>query len=333
MTTLVLTPGPSTDLRARARAKRWALAAGLALGYLADQLFGDPRRCHPVAGFGRLAGALERVSYADHRLAGGVHVAVLVGSAAALGLGIQRAAQRRPPLLLGMAAAATWTVLGGRSLRHEAMTIAGLLAADDPAAARVQLRNLVGRETSELTEGEIARACVESVAENTSDAVVAPLLWGAVAGLPGLLGYRALNTLDAMIGHRSPRYCCFGWAAARLDDVANWVPARVAGALAGGSARLVGGSTATAICTVRRDAGQHPSPNAGVVESAFAGALGVRLGGQNVYDGRAEERGVLGDGRPVQPEDIPRANRLATATSLGGLLVAVLIAAFRGGRR
>lgn len=311
---------------------RWVLAAGLALGYLADQVLGDPRRFHPVAGFGQLAGALEGRTYADHRLPGGGHVMVLLGGAAALGLGLQQLAGRHPLLRLAITAAATWTVLGGRSLQHEAETVAGQLAAGDLPAARVQLRNLVGRETSELSAGEVARACVESVAENTSDAVVAPLLWGAVAGLPGLLAYRALNTLDAMIGHRSPRYRRFGWAAARLDDVANWVPARVAGALASGSARLVGGSATTALRTVRRDAGQHPSPNAGVVEAAFAGALGVRLGGENVYAGHAENRGVLGNGRQVQPTDIARANQLAAATSRGGLMVAVLVAGLRGGR-
>ena len=172
----------------------------------------------------------------------------------------------------------------------------------------------------------MARACLESVAENTSDAVVAPLLWGAVAGVPGLLGYRAVNTLDAMIGHRSPRYRHFGWAAARLDDVANWLPARVAGWAASLAAPLVGGSTAEARHTVRRDSGRHPSPNAGVVEAAFAGALGVRLGGRNVYAGRGEDRGVLGSGRPVETADIARANRLAAATSLLSLGVAAALA-------
>ena len=139
---------------------------------------------------------------------------------------------------------------------------------------------------------------MESVAENTSDAVVAPLLWGAVAGLPGLLGYRAVNTLDAMVGHRSPRYRRFGWAAARLDDLANWVPARVGAGLAAAlRRRWSAGPRAEALRAVADGRGRHPSPNAGVVEAAFAGALGIRLGGRNVYDGRVEERGVLGDGR------------------------------------
>jgi adenosylcobinamide-phosphate synthase len=180
-----------------------------------------------------------------------------------------------------------------------------------------------------MSTEEVARATVESVAENASDAVVAPLLWGAVAGLPGLFGYRAANTLDAMIGHRSPRYLRFGWAAARLDDLANWAPARLAGLAAAVWAPLVGGTAANAVGVVRRDAGRHPSPNAGVVEAAFAGALDVRLGGRNAYHGSVEDRGVLGNGRPVVVDDIARANRLAAAVSISALVVAVLVRGWR----
>ena len=200
----------------------------------------------------------------------------------------------------------------------------------DLAGARLQVRNLVGRDPAELGPDEIARATVESVAENTSDAVVAPLVWGAIAGIPGLLGYRAVNTLDAMIGHRSPRYERFGWAAARLDDLANWVPARVAGLAAAMAAPLVGGSPAAAVRAMRRDAGQHPSPNAGVVEAAFAGALGIRLGGRNVYQGRVEERGVLGDGRAIAVADIARANRLASIVSTLVLLASCALSLSKG---
>jgi adenosylcobinamide-phosphate synthase len=221
-------------------------------------------------------------------------------------------------------------VLGGRSLRREASVIADQLAAGDLDSARTQVRNLVGRDTRELGPDQIARATVESVAENTADAVVAPLLWGAAAGVPGLLGYRAVNTLDAMVGHRSPRYAEFGWAAARLDDAANVVPARVAGLLAALAAPLVGGSPAAAWRVMRDDAGQHPSPNAGVVEAAFAGALGVRLGGRNVYEGRVEERGVLGTGRAVEVGDIARANRLGGAVSGLALLVSCTLSLSKG---
>ena len=277
-----------------------------------------------MAGFGSVAAGLEQWTYADRRAAGVAYLGLLVGAAVGLGAGLQRLGRRHHALDVLVTAAATWTVLGGRSLAREAETIARQLEAGDLGAARVQVRNLVGRDPSALDADGIARATVESVAENTSDAVVAPLLWGALAGVPGLLGYRAVNTLDAMIGHHSPRYERFGWAAARLDDLANWVPARVAGLVAVVAAPLVDGSPAAAWRAVRRDAGRHPSPNAGVVEAAFAGALGVRLGGRNVYAGRVEDRGVLGDGRPVEVRDILRAVRLARLVSLGSLALALL---------
>jgi adenosylcobinamide-phosphate synthase len=262
------------------------------------------------------------------------HVAGLVGAAAALGVLADRATRDRPGLRLLVAAAATWTVLGGRSLRREAGLLAGQLAADDLPAARRQIRNLVGRDPSGLDATELARAGVESVAENTSDAVVAPLFWGAVAGLPGLFAYRAVNTLDAMVGHRSARYRRFGWAAARLDDAANWLPARLCAGLTVLLAPAVGGSPAAAWTAWRRDAGHHPSPNAGVVEAAFAGALGVRLGGVNVYGGVVEDRGSLGGDRPVAVSDLEPAARLSLLVSVGATLVATaLVACGATGRR
>ena len=187
-------------------ARTWSAAIGLMLGYAVDTLLGDPRRRHPVAGFGTVAAALQRVTYRDTRAAGAAHVALLVSATVGLGAGLQRLGRQHPAMRILVTAAATWTVIGGRSLRGEAAIVADQLTAGDLTAARVQLRNLVGRDTAGLGPEEIARATVESVAENTSDAVVAPLLWGAALGVPGLLGYRAVNTLDSMIGHRSPRY-------------------------------------------------------------------------------------------------------------------------------
>lgn len=300
------------------------LAAGLALGFAADQLVGDPRRGHPVAGFGLVAAGLERRTWADSGPRGVLHVGVLVGAATVLGVAVDRLTADRPVLRVLATAAATWTVLGGRSLQREATVIAEQLTHDDLAGARRQIRNLVGRDPARLDVAEIARACVESVAENTSDAVVAPLFWGAVAGIPGLLAYRAVNTLDAMVGHRTPRYRRFGWAAARLDDVANWVPARLCGLLALLVAPAVRGSAADGWSAWRRDAARHPSPNAGVVEAAFAGVLGVQLGGTNVYQGVAEDRGTLGGARPVAVADIAPAARLSL---LVGVAAAVLAAA------
>jgi len=310
-----------------------ATAAGLLLGYAADVVLGDPRRGHPVAAFGTVAGVLERRAWAPDRLRGTAYAGVLVGSAVLLGFGLERLG-RAPVARVLVTAAATWAVLGGRSLRREAETVAAQLERGDLAAARVQVTHLVGRDTTRLDADEVARACVESVAENTSDAVVAPLLWGAVAGVPGLLAYRAANTLDAMVGHRSERYRRFGWAAARFDDLLNLGPARVAGLLAALAAPLVGGTPRAALGAVRRDAAQHPSPNAGVVEASFAGALGVRLGGVNAYEGHVEDRGTLGDGRPVAVADVARTVRLAQATSVLALGVAVGLAAGRDlGRR
>lgn len=310
-----------------------ATALGIATGWLADRALGDPRRYHPVAGFGRLALALERVLYADGRAAGVAHEAVLVGGAIGLGAVAERAARGRPGLRLVLTAAATWAVLGGRSLIAESGAIAAALAADDLAAARGRVRNLVSRDPATLDAEGVARATVESVAENTSDAVVAPLFWGAVAGVPGLLGYRAINTLDAMVGYRNERYARFGWAAARLDDVANWIPARIAAAIAIAGAPVVGGRGGDALRAVREQAAAHPSPNAGVVEAAFAGALGVRLGGRNTYGGVVEDRGELGHGSAPTPADVPRANRLAELVSSGSLGVALAIAAARRSRR
>jgi adenosylcobinamide-phosphate synthase len=184
-----------------------------------------------------------------------------------------------------------------------------------------------------LDESELARATVESVAENSSDAEVAPLVWGAVAGLPGLVGYRAVNTLDAMVGHRSDRYRRFGTAAARLDDVANLVPARLTAALTVLAARPLGGSWRGALRTWLRDGGRHPSPNSGRCEAAMAGALGVRLGGPNVYAGRVEVRPTLGDGRTVKPDDIHAAVRISRAVGLAALVLTAGHALARPARR
>jgi adenosylcobinamide-phosphate synthase len=269
----------------------------------------------------------------DARLPGTAYALVLSGTAAAVGTALDRATRRRPFTRALVTAAATWTVLGGTSLGRAAGTLHAHLADGDVPAARAALPALAGRDPRDLDEPELARAAVESVAENTADAAVAPLLWGALAGLPGLLGYRAVNTLDAMVGHRSPRYERFGWAAARVDDVANWLPARLTGALTAATAPLAGGSAAGALRTWWRDGARHPSPNAGRCEAAFAGALGIRLGGRNVYGGRVDERPVLGQGRPPAAADIPRAVRLSRAVWLTATVGTAAVAAVRPLRR
>jgi adenosylcobinamide-phosphate synthase len=200
----------------------------------------------------------------------------------------------------------------------------------DLAAARLRLGHLCGRDPATLGESELARAAVESVAENTSDAVVAPLVWGAVAGLPGLLGYRAINTLDAMVGHRSERYARFGTPAARLDDLANLAPSRLTGLLTVAAAPVVHGRQREALRVWRRDRNDHPSPNAGQCEAAMAGALGVRLGGRNVYAGRTETRPFLGDGPRPAAGHLRSAARLSGIVGAAALTAAACIALGRG---
>jgi adenosylcobinamide-phosphate synthase len=284
---------------------------GLLLGIAADGVFGDPRRGHPVAVFGAMAGRLEKLTYRDHRIPGVVYTGVLAGSAVAAGVLVERIGKRHPVVRVLGTATATWLALGGKSLANEGASMGRSLDAGDVEAARKRLPNLCGRDPEALDATALARATVESVAENTSDAVVAPLFWGALFGVPGLLGYRAVNTLDAMVGHRSPRYRQFGWASARLDDVVNLLPARAAAALTVAGAPVVGGSAQGAWQAWHRDAAAHPSPNAGRVEAAFAGALEIRLGGRTVYAHGVEERPVLGTGRSPDAGHVTRAVELS----------------------
>ncbi|WP_241037026.1 cobalamin biosynthesis protein [Blastococcus litoris] len=306
-------------------------ALGLALGSAADLLLGDPRRGHPVAGFGTTALAVERRTYRDSRPAGAAHVLLLTGTTALAGTALDRRTLSRPVARALVTAAATWAVLGGTSLGRAATTMQRALDAGDLPAARAALPALAGRDPDGLGEPELARATVESVAENTSDAAVAPLVWGALGGIPGLLAYRAVNTLDAMVGHRSPRYQRFGWAAARLDDAANWLPARLTAALTVACAPLVGGSPGGALRAWLRDGAAHPSPNSGRCEAAAAGALGLRLGGRNVYGSRIEVRPPLGDGRAPRAGDIPRAVRLSRAVWTAAAILATAARLVRRG--
>jgi adenosylcobinamide-phosphate synthase len=306
-------------------------AIGLLAGFALDAVLGDPQRFHPVAGFGQAAGALERRLYAPHRRAGAAFTTIAVGVPVAAGLAVSVLTRRQPLARAGLVAAATWTVLGGRTLRRESAVMAGHLERGDVPAARGRLSHLCGRDPSALDAPELARATVESVAENTSDAVVAPLLWGGLLGLPGLLGYRAANTLDAMVGHRSPRYARFGTPAARLDDLLNLLPSRLTGLLTIAAAPLVKGTSAETMRVWRRDRNDHPSPNAGQCESAMAGALGVRLGGRNIYFGRTETRPLLGDGPRPSAVHLRRAARLSGAAGLGAAVLAAGVALVRSG--
>ncbi|HLL87630.1 MAG TPA: cobalamin biosynthesis protein [Thermoleophilaceae bacterium] len=296
-------------------------AVALGAGYVADRLVGDPGRAHPVAGFGRLASAANGVFYSPSRARGAAFVASLVGLAALAGELASRSS-RAAGLTEGAALAVfAWAALGGRSLCREADAIAARLRSGEIEAARAALPALAGRDPETLDAVGITRAVVESVAENTSDAVVGALFWGALGGAPAVAAFRAANTLDAMIGHRSPRYSEFGWAAARLDDAMGWPAARIGAGLAVLCAPLAGGSPRRAWRMLRRDGAAHPSPNAGRMEAAFAGALGVQLGGDLSYRRRIEPRPRLGDGEPPVVADITRATGLSSAVGAAALLL------------
>ncbi|MFG2696132.1 cobalamin biosynthesis protein [Kitasatospora sp. NPDC048407] len=303
---------------------------GAVAGYLADARLGDPRRGHPVALFGTAAARLERRLWRDHRGAGALHTALAVGAVGGGAALVARAVRRSPLAAAALTAGATFTVLGGTSLTREARAIGRSLAAEDLTAARERLPHLCGRDPSGLDEQQVARAVVESVAENTADAVVNALVWGGLAGVPGLLAFRAVNTLDAMVGHKSARYRRFGWASARLDDLAGWPGARLTALLTVAASD----SPARTWRVWRRDGSAHPSPNAGQAEAAFAGALGVRLGGTLRYGERVEHRPVLGAGLPpVGPADIDRACSLSRRVGVLALGVTLAARAALAGRR
>jgi adenosylcobinamide-phosphate synthase len=315
-------------------ATRHTRVVGVLAGYLVDLVLADPRAGHPVAGFGAAAAAMERLTYRDTRIGGAAHVGVLVGAVSLLGAALHQHARRRGPLWsITATAVATWIALGGTSLARTGLAMGDLLSRNDVEGARRLLPSLCGRDPARLDAAGLTRAAVESVAENTSDAHVAPLLWATVGGVPMVLGYRAVNTLDSMIGHRSPRYARFGWAAARLDDAANYVAARLTAVLVVLCAPIVGGSPSGAVRAWRRDAARHPSPNAGVVEAAFAGALGLRLGGPTAYQYELQIRPTLGDGVPPSVSDLRRAVQLSRAIQAATTaLCLALSAAVRSGR-
>jgi adenosylcobinamide-phosphate synthase len=299
-------------------------AAGLGLGLLADAVVADPARFHPVAGVGKLALHTEQLVYRRKRASGLLHLTLVTLPLTVAAGALQRrlpGATGRLVLMTGL----TWAAIGSTSLQREAITLAELLAVDDVEGARGRMSRLVGRDPALLDATGMARAAIESVAENTADAAVGPLLWGALAGPAGVVAYRIVNTLDAMVGHHSERYERFGYAAARLDDLAGLLPSRLTAALAVLLAHRVGGSPRQAWQTWRRDAAAHPSPNAGPCEASFAGALRVRLGGPTVYPYGLSPRPWHGDGRDPGHLDIERAAQLSREVTIAAGALCVLV--------
>lgn len=306
-------------------------ATVVASALILDALLGEPpEKLHPTVWMGRAISACEGpalgLTKAKSRLAAGILLAAILPTAAFLSCRLLLGAAPRglrPALEIALLS----TVLSMKGLGSAALTVRLELAGGRLEEARSRVGEFVGRDTSDLSEAGVCRAAVESVAENTNDGVVGPMLYGVLFGAPGALAYKAINTVDSMVGYRNPRYRDLGWAGARLDDLANLLPARLT-VLAVAAASL---SPAHVLGTARRYGPLSSSPNAGHVEAAFAGALGLRLGGTNFYGG-VERRGpVLGDGRPPNVDDISRAVALMHRVCVMVVIVALLLEGARRG--
>ncbi len=293
---------------------------------LLDRLLGEPARFHPLAGFGHLASTVERLVYRANHLSGLLAVFIVLIPLVFFAYLLQRVA------VFGtlFSILVLYFSIAPRSLAEHAERVSNAFSAEDMPAARQAVSMMVSRDTLLLDEAGVAGATVESVLENGNDAIFAALFWFVVAGAPGVLLYRLSNTLDAMWGYRNARYNEFGWAAARLDDVLNYIPARLTAL----SYTLLGNAGSAAACW-RQQAAGWASPNAGPVMAAGAGALQVMLGGAAIYHGKLEQRPQLGSGKPAGRADIVRAVRLVQHTLYLWLLAicmgALLIEGFRHG--
>jgi len=298
----------------------------LALALILDAIVGDPdwlwrRLPHPVVVVGRLIDWTDRswndadLSAARRKSAGVVAIAVVVAVSAAVGWLIERLLDPAEydwtgPVFVAVVA----VLLAGRSLYDHVAAVAAAYESDGIVAARRAVARIVGRDPDGLDEAGLSRAAIESLAENFSDGVVAPAFWFALLGLPGLFAYKAINTADSMIGHRTERHRDFGWASARLDDFVNWLPARLSAGAIAVAAPLAGGAISTAFRVVGAEASNHRSPNAGWPEAAMAGTLGVSLSGPRSYDGGVGDEPYLnGGGRAPTIGDIRRALRVYTS--------------------
>jgi adenosylcobinamide-phosphate synthase len=311
----------------------WLLAAA----FLVDAVVGDPdwlwrRTPHPVVLFGRLIGWLDRVlnrparSSDRRRVAGVAGLLILSGLAVAIGLALTAGLRALPGGYVGEILLIA-VFLAQRALHEHVRAVALGLASGGLAGGRAAVARIVGRDPDSLDQAGVCRAAIESNAENWSDGVLAPAFWYALFGLPGLLLYKAANTADSMIGHRTPRHGAFGWAAARFDDGLNLVPARLSGLIIALAAPAAGGRIDRALRTMLRDAPKHRSPNAGWPEAAMAGALGLALAGPRRYRGTIVPDAWMGNGRAeAKPADIRRSLRITATAGLIALAITVAVA-------
>ena len=300
----------------------WAVLGG----FLLDALFGDPAWLpHPVVLMGRCISRMEKFlrralpPTPQGELVGGCVVAVVLplGTFLVTSLACRAAARVYPLLGLGLQMFWCAQALAAKGLAQESRRVYRALARNDLNAARCAVARIVGRDTENLTAEGVTKAAVETVAENASDGVIAPLLYMLLGGAPLALTYKAINTMDSMLGYKNSKYLYFGRCAAKLDDAANWLPSRIAAVLWVAAAAITGNDAKGAWRIWRRDRRNHASPNSAQTESACAGALGVQLAGPAYYFGEYYDKPTIGDARrAVEPEDILRANRMMYAESL-----------------
>lgn len=300
-------------------------------GFVIDLLLGDPAWMpHPVVCMGRCISALEKLlrrifpKTPKGELAGGVILAAVLplGTLALTGLCVWGLGLIHPALSFALQVLWCWQALAAKGLRQESDNVRRALVTGTLDDARKAVSRIVGRDTAALSREGVIRAAVETVAENFSDGVVAPLFWMLLGGAPLALAYKAVNTMDSMVGYKNERYLYFGRAAAKLDDAANWLPSRLAALLLVAAAPLTGQNAGRAFAIWRRDRRKHASPNSAQTESAMAGALGVRLAGPASYFGKIHQKPWIGDDtRPIEPEDITRAGRMLYAGSVLALLL------------
>lgn len=307
------------------------MAFDLMIAYGLDIIIGDPRWFpHPVRAIGRGIKALEsylRQTVLPLRLAGAILTITIVGLTYGLvWLICHLAGIFHPYLGKAIAILLIFMSLSVRSLAQAAKKVYSPLKADNINQARRQLGQIVSRETATLDRDSVIRGTVETVAENTVDGIISPLFYALIGGAPLAWAYKAINTLDSMVGYKDERYLQFGWFSARLDDIANFIPARLSGVIIPLAAPLTGKDGRRSLETVLKDKRKAASPNAGFPEAAFAGALGIQLGGQNIYHGRASNRPLIGKPiRPKEPEDIKQAIYLMYATSVVALMGGMLM--------
>ena len=300
-------------------------------GFVIDLLLGDPAWMpHPVVFMGRCISALEKLlrrafpKTAQGELAGGVILAAVLplGTLVFTGLCVWGLGLVHPALGFALQVLWCWQALAAKGLRQESENVRRALVTGTLDDARKAVSRIVGRDTAALSREGVIRAAVETVAENFSDGEAAPLFWMLIGGAPLALAYKAVNTMDSMVGYKNERYLYFGRAAAKLDDAANWLPSRLAALLLVAAAPLTGQNAKRAFALWRRDRCKHASPNSAQTESAMAGALGVRLAGPASYFGKIHQKPWIGDDtRPIEPEDITRAGRMLYAGSVLALLL------------